>query len=150
MTLRTISGVMAATSCRIASFRASKVYPVCLKFDTQRQIVFLSGTASRRPSAKRMRNARCVASGDLPFFINSSTIKARCSPNDTMIYIENGTYTAVRRRAQHHCTLFLPEAMILSNWGVLSAASCICRINIPKKYSEKERYVCPIYRMHGA
>jgi len=29
---------------------------------------FLSGTASRRPSAKRMRNARCVATGDPPFF----------------------------------------------------------------------------------
>jgi len=35
MILRTISGVMAATSCRIAYFRASKVCPVCLKFDTK-------------------------------------------------------------------------------------------------------------------
>ena len=43
--------------------------PVCLKFDTQRSIVFLSGTVSRRPGAKRMRNARCVATGDPPFFL---------------------------------------------------------------------------------
>ena len=41
-----------------------------------------------------------------------------------MVYIENGTYTAVRRRAPHHCTRFPPEAMHLPNWGVLSAASC--------------------------
>ena len=64
-----------------------------------------------------MPNARCVATGDPPFFINSSTIKARCSPNHTMIYIENGTYTAVRRRASHHCTRSLPEAMTLPKWG---------------------------------
>ena len=124
MTLRIISGVMAATSCHIASFRASKVCPVCVKFDTQRQIVFLSGTASRRPSAKRMRNARCVATGDPPFFINSSTIKAQYSPNHAMVYTENGTYTAVRQRTPHHCTRSPPEAMPLPNWGVLSAAPC--------------------------
>jgi len=34
MTLRIISGVMAATSCHIATFRAFKICPVCLKFDT--------------------------------------------------------------------------------------------------------------------
>jgi len=41
-----------------------------------------------------------------------------------MVYIENGTYTAVRRRALHHCTRSPPEAMTLPNWSVLSAASC--------------------------
>jgi len=116
---------MAVTSCRIASFRAFKVCLVCLKFDTQRQIVFLSGTASRRPSAKRMRNAHCVATGDPPIYINSSTIKARCYSNHAMVYIENGMYAAVRWRASHYCTHSLPEAMPLPNWGVLSAASCI-------------------------
>jgi hypothetical protein len=35
----------------------------------QRQIVLLSGTVSRQPGAKRMRNARCVATGDTPFFL---------------------------------------------------------------------------------
>ena len=59
------------------------------------------------------------------FFINSSTIKARCSPNYAMVYIENGTYTAVRRRALHHCTRSPPEAMTLPNRRVLSAAPCI-------------------------
>jgi len=34
MNLRNISGVIAAISCCIASFRASKGCPVCLKFDT--------------------------------------------------------------------------------------------------------------------
>jgi hypothetical protein len=28
-------------------------------------------------------------------FINSSTIKARCSADHAMVYTENGTYTAV-------------------------------------------------------
>ena len=72
-----------------------------------------------------MRNARCVATGDPPFFISSSTIKARCSPDHAMVYTENGTYTAVRRRAPHHCTPSPPEAMPLPNRGVLSAALCI-------------------------
>ena len=75
-----------------------------------------------------MRNARCVATGDPPFFINSSTIKTRCSPNHAMVYIENGTYTAVRRRAPHHCTRFPPEAIPLPNRGVLSAAFCSCSL----------------------
>jgi len=48
-----------------------------------------------------MRNARCVATGDAPFLINSSTIKVRCSPDYAMVYTENGTHTAVRRRAPH-------------------------------------------------
>ena len=71
-----------------------------------------------------MRIARCVATGDPPFFINPSTIKVRCSPNHAMVYIENGTYPAVRRRASYHFTRSPPEAMILQNWGVLSAAPC--------------------------
>jgi hypothetical protein len=69
-----------------------------------------------------MRNARCVATGDSPFFINFSTIKARCSPDHVMVYTENGTYTAVQRRAPHHCMRSQPEAMPLPNRGVLSAA----------------------------
>ena len=72
-----------------------------------------------------MRNARCVATGDPPFFINSSTMKARYSPNHAMVCTENGTYTAVRRGAPHHYTRSPPEAMPLPNWGVLSAAPCI-------------------------
>jgi hypothetical protein len=70
------------------------------------------------------RNARCIATGDPPFFINSSAIKARCVPDHAMVYTENGTYTAVRRRAPHHCTRSLPEAMPLRNRRVLSAAPC--------------------------
>jgi hypothetical protein len=50
---------------------------------------------------QRMRNARCVATGDPPCFINPSTIKARCSPDHAMVFTENGTYTAVQRRAPH-------------------------------------------------
>jgi len=72
-----------------------------------------------------MRNARCVATGDPPFLINSSIIKAQCSSNHTMVYIENGTYTAVRRRALYHFIRCPPEAMTHPNRGVLSAASCI-------------------------
>ena len=79
---------------------------------------------SRRPSAKRMRNARCVATSDPQFFINSSTIKTRCSSNHAMVYIKNGTYSAIWRRSLHHCMCFSPEAMPLPNWGVLSAAPC--------------------------
>jgi hypothetical protein len=45
-----------------------------------------------------------------------------------MVYTENGTYTAVRRRAPHHCTSSPPEAMPLPNRGVLSAAPCITLI----------------------
>ena len=41
-----------------------------------------------------------------------------------MVCFENGTYTGVRRRAPHHGMRFLPEAMLLPNWGVLSAALC--------------------------
>ena len=41
-----------------------------------------------------------------------------------MVYNENGTYTAVRRRAPQHCIRSLPGAMPLSNRSVLSAASC--------------------------
>jgi len=44
-----------------------------------------------------------------------------------MVYTENGTYTAVRRRAPHHCTRSPPEAMPLPNQGVLSAAPCITK-----------------------
>jgi len=72
-----------------------------------------------------MRNARCVATGDPPFFINSSIIKAWCSSNHVIVYTKKGMYTAVRRRAPHHCTHSSPEAMPLPNRGVLSAASCI-------------------------
>ena len=124
MTLRIISGVMAATSCRIAVC-LFQCRTVCLKCDTQRKIVFLSGTVSRRPSAKRMRNAGCVATGDPPFLINSSKIKARCSPDHAMVFTENGTYFAVRRRAPHYCRRSLPEAMPLTNRWVLSATLCI-------------------------
>ena len=35
------------------------------------------------------------------FFRNSSTTKTRSSPNHAMVYTENGTYTAVRRRAPY-------------------------------------------------
>ena len=48
----------------------------------------------------------------------------RCSPNHAMVYTENGTYTAVRRRVPHHCTRSTPEAMPLPNRRVLSAAPC--------------------------
>jgi hypothetical protein len=75
-----------------------------------------------------MRNARSVATGDPPFFKNSSTIKARCSPDHAMEYTENDTYTAVRRHAPHHCTRSQTEAMPLPNRGVLSAAPCICNM----------------------
>jgi len=43
-----------------------------------------------------------------------------------MVYTENGTYTAARRRAPDHCTRSPPEAMTLPNRGVLSAAPCRC------------------------
>ena len=52
-----------------------------------------------------------------------------------MVYIENGTYTAIRQRAPHHCTRFPPEAMSLPNRGVLSAAHCT---------SEAYTVSCPI------
>jgi len=35
-----------------------------------------------------MRNARCVATGDPPFFLNSSTIKARFSQNHAMCTLQ--------------------------------------------------------------
>jgi hypothetical protein len=41
-----------------------------------------------------------------------------------MVYTEHGMYTAVRRRAPHHCTRSPPEAMPLRNRGVLSATPC--------------------------
>ena len=79
------------------------------------------------PSTKRKADAKytlcCYRRPAI--FINSSAIKARCSSNHAMIYTENGTYTAVRRRALHYCTRSSPEAMPLQNRGVLSAASCI-------------------------
>ena len=82
------------------------------------------------PSTKRKADATrtlCCYRRPAIFFINSSTMKARCSSNHTMVYIENGTYTAVRRRALHHCMRSLSEAMTLPNRGVLSAASCRTR-----------------------
>ena len=45
---------------------------------------------------RRPPDARCVATGDPPFFVNSSKIKARCSPDHATVYTANGTYTAVR------------------------------------------------------
>jgi hypothetical protein len=45
----------------------------------------------------------------------------RCTDH-AMVYTENGTYTAVQRRAPHHCMCPPPEAMPLLNRGVLSAA----------------------------
>ena len=88
-----------------------------------------------------MRNARCVATGDPQFFINPSTIKARCSSNHAMVYTENGTYTAVRWRAPDHCTRSSPEGMPLSNWGVLSAASCISVILMLLSMSVWDSYI---------
>jgi len=85
---------------------------------------FLSGTVSRWPSTKRMRNVRRVATGDPPFLINSSTIKDRCSPDHAIVYTENGTYTAVRRHAPH------PMLCPLPNQGVLSAAPCTSCIRL--------------------
>ena len=78
------------------------------------------------PSTKRKVDAKCTLCcyRRPAIFINSSTIKVRCSPNHAMVYTENGTYTAVRRRAPHHCTRSPPEAMTLPNRGVLSAAPC--------------------------
>jgi len=123
MTLRIISGVMAATSCCIASFRQSlsclsKVwYPTVNCFLIRNSL----------PSTKRKADAKCTLCcyRRPAIFVNSSTIKARCSPNHAMVYTENGTYTAVRWCTPHHCTRSPPEAMPLPNWGVLSAAPCI-------------------------
>jgi hypothetical protein len=59
-----------------------------------------------------------------------------------MVYIENGTYTAVRRRAPHHCTRSPPEAMPFQTRGVLSAA--LCSQEIPSIFKEPEGiYKCP-------
>ena len=80
------------------------------------------------PSTKRKADAKCrLCRYRRPaiFFINSLKINARCSPNHAMVYTENGTYTAVRRRAPHHCKRSPPEATPLPNRGVLSAAPCI-------------------------
>jgi hypothetical protein len=74
------------------------------------------------------------------FLINSSTIKARCSPDHAMLYTENGTYTAVRRRAPHHCTRSPPEAM-LQNRGILSAATCVIEILVPSQIVIKLRFL---------
>jgi len=73
------------------------------------------------PSTKRKADAKWTLCCTV---VNSSTIKARCSPNHAMVYIENGTYTAVRRRALQYYKRSSPEAMTLPNWGVLSVASC--------------------------
>ena len=82
-----------------------------------------------------MRNARCVATGHPPFFINSWTINAHCSSNHAMLYSENGTYTAVRRRAPYHsiCShpklcpsqigvFFLPHSVSFFNWRSFSVS----------------------------
>jgi len=53
-----------------------------------------------------------------------------------MVYTENDTYTAVRRRASHHCTRYPAEAMPLPNWGVLSAAVCIISRTCILQYKE--------------
>ena len=74
---------------------------------------------------RRQHDARCVATGDPPFFINPSTIKAWCSADHAKVYNENGTYSAVRRRAPHHWTPSPSEAMHLPNREVLSDAPCI-------------------------
>ena len=78
------------------------------------------------PSTKRKADAKCTLCWYRrpAIFYKLSTIKDRCSPNHSMDYIENGTYTAVRRRAPHHCTRSSPEAMTLLNRGILSAALC--------------------------
>ena len=78
------------------------------------------------PSTKRKVDAKCTLCcyRRPTIFYKLSTIKAWCSPNHTMVYTENGTYTAVWRRP-HHCTRSPPEAMTLPNRGVLSAAPCI-------------------------
>jgi len=78
------------------------------------------------PSTKRKADAKCTLCcyRRPAIFYKLSTIKARCSPNHTMVYTENGTYTAVRWRAPHHCTRSPPEGMALPNRSVLSAATC--------------------------
>ena len=55
------------------------------------------------PLTKRKADAKCtLCCYQRPaIFYKLSTIKARCSPNHTMMYTENSTHTAVRRRAPH-------------------------------------------------
>jgi len=129
MTLRIISGVMAAISCRIASFRASKVtramfVNLCFEVAPEKKIARGQIWRTRRPSVITTEGDNMSRKPAI-FFINSSTIKARCSPNHAMVYTENGTYTAVRRRTPHHCTRSPFEDMPLPNRGVLSAATFI-------------------------
>jgi len=84
------------------------------------------------PSTNRKADAKCTLCcyRRPAIFINSSTIKERCFPNHTMVYIENGTYTAIRRLSPHYCTRSPPEAMTLPNCSVLSAAPCNTPDNI--------------------
>ena len=67
--------------------------PLCLKFLIRNSL----------PSTKPKADAKCTLCcyRRTAIFINSSTIKARCSPNHVMVYTENGRYSTVRRRAPH-------------------------------------------------
>jgi hypothetical protein len=74
---------------------------------------------------KRMRKARCVIIGEPPLWMNSSTTKARCSPDQAMVWTENGMNTAVYRRTPHRSIPVPPVATLRPNRGVLSIPPCI-------------------------
>ena len=74
-----------------------------------------------------MRNARCVATGDPPFFINPSTINARCSPNHGIHWKRHVHRCSTTRSHPKLCpsqigVFFLPHSVSFFNWRSFSVS----------------------------
>ena len=78
LTAATLFGVLAVRG-RSVDFRFS-VDPLALKLVTHNKIVFRVGMGLFLPSLKFTRNALCFAFTDALLLINVNTMKARCSP----------------------------------------------------------------------
>lgn len=87
------------------------------KFMIYKEIVFLTGTVSRRPSEKCTCKALCVAVTESFFLINVSKTKAPCSPVQFVMTIKNGMIH--QGNISQHRALFTHLAVIFEYVSVI-------------------------------
>jgi len=96
---------------------------LCLEVAPEKKIAGGQIWQTRRPHGITTQGDNCYRRPAI-FYKLLNNKGSMFSPDHAMAYTENGTYTAVRWRAPHHCTRSPPEAMPLPNRGILSATPC--------------------------
>jgi hypothetical protein len=95
--------------------------------------------------------ARCVTISEPSFWMYSSTTKARCSHDQTMVWAENGMITAVYRHTPHCC---IPTASIATTHpirGDIFAAPCMKTSHLLRLYELDRRSALLLFNgVHSA